>query len=68
MMTVNSTFAKSIEQAKPNNKTDSHVNIQTTSETSIENKRGTTINGVSVALVPQDPESEDELIAKKYKK
>jgi len=42
--------------------------IQTSSETPIENKRGTTINGVSGGLVPQDPESEDELIAKKYKK
>ena len=45
-----------------------HSLIQTTSETPIENKRGKTINGVSGALIPQDPESEDELIARKYKK
>lgn len=30
--------------------------------------KGTTINGICGTLVPQDPESEEELIAKKYKK
>ena len=42
--------------------------IQTTSEKAVLNNKGTTINGVSGALFPQDPESGDEFIAKKYKK
>ena len=42
--------------------------IQPTSEKPVLNNKGTTINGVSGALVPKDPESGDELNAKKYKK
>ena len=66
-MIVNSTFTKSIEQAKPNNKTDSNVNTNDKWKPILNNK-GTTINGVSGTFVPQDLESDDELIAKKYKK
>ena len=42
--------------------------IETTSEKPVLNNEGTTINGISGALAPQDPESGDELNAKKYKK